>query len=438
MTDQDLEQQLRQHFGAIDPVTAPPGLASRIDRALDQETASSPRSLGLRRAVITVLAAAAVVAIALAIRFGGLSAPVGESSSPSSPASSPTPTAAAPSATTGAMEPSGTYPPVSTAPWSGVDVQALPEGPLGVAQVVAWSRGYFALGVSDGIAELPAWVSRDGRQWIALPAGTFGRPSEVFAAASDTLVVVVALDASGAPTSFTSTDGLKWSSHVGAQIHALAGNSGGVLAIAGSGRGVLAYSRDGVTWQTIELPVGVGGSFTDIASFGPGFVAVVDPPSPADSPEAWLSTDGIRWTRSQVETLAGDGFNKVVAGANGLVALSTQPGYVPGRTSFWTSTDGQQFALSTADPLGVVTDGEGAGSANGLFTGDGTRLLAHGVRSSSAQYEYWTSLDGTNWGRLTLTGETTTVDTGQVTPFLLRDGILWSGDQGAWFGTATP
>jgi hypothetical protein len=37
-----------------------------------------------------------------------------------------------------------------------------------------------------------------------------------------------------------------------------------------------------------------------------------------------------------------------------------------------------------------------------------------------------------------LTGDAAVALTGQARPFLLRDGVLFSTDQGSWFGTGLP
>jgi hypothetical protein len=116
------------------------------------------------------------------------------------------------------------------------------------------------------------------------------------------------------------------------------------------------------------------------------------------------------------------------------VAISTTGG-TPGQASFRTSSDGRSWTVSSADPLGVEGVGPGTGGANGLFSGDGTRLLVYGNHASKPT-EYWVSFDGTHWTKLALAGDTAAAAAGQVTPFLLRDGVLFSSDQGSWLGTA--
>jgi hypothetical protein len=78
------------------------------------------------------------------------------------------------------------------------------------------------------------------------------------------------------------------------------------------------------------------------------------------------------------------------------------------------------------------------GDVNGLFSGDGSRLLAYGTGPTGGATEYWTSLDGTHWTKLALTGDMTAAAAGEVTPFLLPDGVLFGGATGSSLGTPQP
>ena len=166
-------------------------------------------------------------------------------------------------------------------------------------------------------------------------------------------------------------------------------------------------------------------------------MAVGDDGGPTRSPVAWWSGDGLHWTRATVEAHPGDGFAAVYSAESGLIALSST-GDVPGRTSFWTSADGHAWKLSSANPMGVIESGEGVGSANGVFSGDGARLLGYDPGATASSAVYWTSLDGTNWTRLSVTGDTTVASILDLVPFLLPDGILFNGDNQNWFGAAVP
>ncbi len=448
MNDTDLEQRLHDHYRRLDPGIAPLTLLAGIDDAIDREPARRTWWHLSRPAYAMTLTAVAILAIALALRFSAVVGPVGSSPSPG-PSSTPViPSASAgpssgPTATP-AQQPSGSIPPVSAAAWTGLDVQALQGGPINLQSLAAWSGGYLALGSSVGIAPPQGWVSRDGRTWIATAADTFRPAGIAFAAPCSTGVIAAFLDANGNSSAAYSTDGTSWRTSSAPPLRLarggdLVGSETGAAAILAAAPYGVAFSADCVTWQTVQLPGDPTASVNGIAAFGTGFVAVGDPGTSAGSPVAWSSIDGVHWAAAQVQARTGDGFRTVVAGVNGLVAESTQPGYTPGVTSFWTSPDGRTWTPSSADPLGIWTDGAGSGSANGLFTGDGTRILGYGQRSGSAPYEYWTSLDGSQWTPLGLRGAVSTVTSGQLyPPVLMRDGILWSGDQGSWFGASTP
>jgi hypothetical protein len=264
-------------------------------------------------------------------------------------------------------------------------------------------------------------------------------------------VIVAVEDATGQGTVHRSTDGLTWTSDPGPRLcdvnscpsvrtlrlslpDTLAGNEAGVVAIT-SPDGV-AFSADGITWQLLPWPGPAAAQVQGVATFGSGFVAVGTSGTTSRSPVAWWSKDGLDWTRAMVDPQTGDGFTAVYAANGGLIALSSTV-QTPGRTSFWTSSDGRTWKLGD-DPLGLVQSGEGQGSANGVFSGDGTRLLGFDPGATSQSAEYWTSLDGSAWTKLTVTGDGTVASTIDLSPFLLRDGILFSGDTRTWFGEALP
>lgn len=150
------------------------------------------------------------------------------------------------------------------------------------------------------------------------------------------------------------------------------------------------------------------------------------------------AADGVTWHQASVPSIKGEGFESVAAGAAGLVATSTQPGYVPGLATLWTSHDGRTWTHVKGGPLGVITSGEGTGSALGTFSGDGTRLLATGITQDGGPIEYRVSADGSTWTTLSLTGGGAATVTGPNAgrPFLLRGGILFSGASTAWIGDA--
>jgi hypothetical protein len=304
--------------------------------------------------------------------------------------------------------------------------------------VVAWSGGYIALGKSGEGLSLPAWVSRDGRRWVQLPVGTFGEPALAIAVPCADGVLVISESATGETTIWRSADGVTWtpgpSDHrLGVIVGTVAGNAVGTIAILGKpSPDEVVFSADGVAWQSVPLPGGPGVSVYAVAAFGSGFVAVGA--GTTGSPAAWWTDDGLTWRKAVVGSKVQGSFDSVRAGRDGLVAES-RTGTVPGLTTFWTSRDGRTWAVSKADPLGTFRGGEGEGSANGLFQGDGTRLLGYGIRANSA-LAVVVSIDATHWTKLVLSGDA--AGAADATPFLMRDGVLFVTDNGSWFGSPVP
>ena len=445
MTDNDLEQRLRNHYRSLDPSTAPRGLALRIQDGMTRPV-SRWAFLGRMPAIATGIAAVAVVALVIAFRPGGLLAPVGASPSPETPTPSASATphpspAISPDSTQSptAGLPGGTIPPVSTEPWASLNLVPVSGNPQPWS-IVAWSDGYLALGATTGdTSPLPAWISGDGRHWNSLAEGTLGSASAVLAAPAPDGILVVTESATGMTTAWHSTDGTTWTSTPAPALRFgresdIAGGPGGIVAVLAESRNRLEVSTDGRTWQAVSLPGPATAVVQGVAAFATGFVAVGETGTGTGSPLAWLSDDGLTWSVAEVQPHPGDGFSGVHAGGRGLVAMSST-NEVPGLASFWASADGRTWSLAT-DPLGLWQQGEGSGSANGLFAGDGTRLLGYGITADNQPTEYWISLNATDWTQLTLTGDTSAATTAQVTPFLMRDGILFAGSDQAWFGTA--
>lgn len=459
MDEHELEQRLRARLHArYDRGGPSEAFRSSLLRSLTPEAA---RGGGFRFALSAawpILAAAAVLVIAVAVLSLRANAPIGPGASPIvSPTPTPTPTATpsvSPSATAGASAspsaapsgPTGSTAPVSALPWTKLDVELLTGAPAALGST-AWAGGYLGFASASSGATSP-WLSRDGRAWTELPAGTFG----LDAAGSTELLGVApcgngVLVATGTPSTqvmWWSTDGIQWTSQpfTGVSRRGIAGGASGAVAPADSGLTARA-TTDCVTWQTVRLPASAGGTIRAIAAGPHGFVIVGYAGalgSPNDEPLAWTSPDGMQWSPSSVAAKKGDGFTSVSAGATGMVAFSTQPGVAPGISSMWTSVDGSRWILSRADPLGVVTNCAGSGSAAGQFIGDGTRLLAFGQQGGcGGAIEYWTSLNAAHWTKLTLTGAASAVtsDSGAIGASLMRDGILFGGNTGTWFGAAT-
>jgi hypothetical protein len=472
------ERELEQRVGArlharYDAGGPSEAYRATLMRSLTPQAARGGGSRRLIRSAGPILAAAAVVVIAVVALSLRQAPSVGPGASPSTTASpsvppsasSPGSVSASPSAvpSPSAAGPVGSVPPGSTAAWTGLTVQSLAGAPAGLGTVVQWSGGYVGFASDAATGASTAWSSRDGRTWTALPPTVFGLTDT----SGNTLfdggtscgggVLVVMLHGVGVShktaLQWSSPDGVTWTSTplAGDRSGTVAGtNPDGSMASTADSAIKPALSGPAVdvttdcsTWHTVRLPGPSTGSVRSVAANSAGYVAVGYSASSGSSggqPLAWSSADGTHWTTAAVAAKKGDAFSLVYAGASGFVATSLQPGVTPGITSMWASADGTRWAPSGKDPLGVIDSCAGSGSVAGSFAGDGTHLLVYGPQGGcSGPLEYWTSLDGTAWTKLALTGDATAVTSGSdsIGASLLRDGILFGGSTGAWFGAAT-
>lgn len=348
-----------------------------------------------------------------------------------------------PTATTGIATPlpslGGSVPAVSTAAWKGLALRQLTDGPNGATGLASWAGGYVAVRDADASsAAASAWVSRDGVSWLRLPAASFGSATRLIAGRCRSGVIVAGGDAAGETWLWQSSDGLTWQKSTAPQLkidsQSLAGNANGAIAITADGN--VAATADCASWQTVDLPIGSAAEIGPVAAssgtyFISGCPALADATRGATPPAAgsWWSTDGQKWHA----TTGGDCLAAVASGQGGFVA-ETRTLATPGTTDFVGSADAHSWKAYT-DPLGYWSEGEGSGSANGQFVGDGTRILGYGNPQQSQVSGYWTSLDGRRWTKLPLSGNTAGLPD-DVTPIVLRDGVLFVGQNATWFGKA--
>jgi hypothetical protein len=349
--------------------------------------------------------------------------------------------------------------------WTNLTVTALAAPRPLPADLVRWSGGDIAVGsdTPDTGTDTPVgptrvWSSPDGRSWTELPLTTFGFDDPTgntffsSGAACGNGVLIETVDANQHYALYSSTDGTTWTRSALPNLGngTLVGHDGVVVAdtetpLGGTSAPALAVSTDCTSWQRVGLPGPKAGSVLDIAANATGFVAVGysgRSESGTTQPLAWYSTDGLHWSAATVPASRGNGFALAWAGSSGYLALSDNPGLTPGTERLWSSTDGHAWAVTKADPFGLVTHGEGEGSPAGSFTGDGKRLLAYGRPETSAAddslgtYQYYVSSDGLHWTHLTVggaDGPAMVADT-YPKPFLLADGIVFAGATTTWFG----
>jgi hypothetical protein len=402
-------------------------------------------------AVAAVIVIVVVATIAIFGREGSVGSPLPSASPSATPSTSASPsgsvTASAAANPTG---PGGSVPPISTTAWSGLDLQQLAGAPE-VSMVVPWSGGYVAIAGSSSSGQVGASISRDGRAWVQLPASTFGLDDPthntfvIGGTACGSGVLIVGEDASGNGTLWYSGDGQAWRQEalpggIVSQVRGafIAGSPTGAVVANESGPAV-DVTTDCSSWRRVALSGPATAQITAVAAVGTGYVALDDSSQAAASePRAWRSSDGVTWSAATVQAAPGHDFNLVWAGAGGLVAQSHSGG-APGAAAVWSSVDGHAWAISPkTDPLGVSVSGEGQGNPAGSLAGDGTRFLAWGSQGDDPANptEYLTSFDGAQWAKLAITGDLPTGLPGAYQVFLMRDGILISGDAGTWFGTA--
>ena len=462
MDESELEARLRRRFHErFDGQHASSELRNAVTASMVEQPArprrgANPGSLfaGSRQllAAVAVLVVVVIVAIALTGRDSSVGVPVPSARPTYSPLPSSTaPTSSSPAATPGAPTPPlASVPPVSTTAWTAVNFAQLTEAPE-VSMVVPWAGGYVAIQGSNSTGPLGTWVSRDGRAWVQLPAATFGLddPSHNTSVTGGTAcgsgVLVASEDANGNGTLWFSTDGLNWRQDAlpGTlkQVRPttfIAGSPAGAV-IAGESGPALDVTTDCSTWRRVDLSGPASTQISALAVFGTGYVALdASSQAPGSQPRAWWSSDGITWSVANVKVAPGDDFESVWTGVSGLLAESHLGG-APGLDSLWSSTDGHAWTKNGgADPFGVRISGEGVGDPAGAIVGDASRFLAFGFPGDdeAMPYEYLASADGLHWTRLAVDGDQPTGPPGAWQVFLMRDGVLVSGDAGTWFGTA--
>jgi hypothetical protein len=350
-------------------------------------------------------------------------------------------------------------PPASTSVWTTLHVEARPDFPTPIGQIVSWPGGELALGSADSEEPVGAWPSSDGRHWVELSSGTFGTTySDLAAAAAGDVIVVIGLDKASVMHEYRSTDGLHWEASRPAVFEndtprQLVGSDRGFLGVINNEANTVVYSPDGVGWTASSLPGAGPGEMafaTSVAATAQGYVAAGDvrPTVAADAiveavsptipikPAAWYSSDGRSWQSASVQQGVTESLGSLGAGGDGLMAIGFAGG-TPGLATYWTSSDGRAWHPAEG-PLGTVTSGEGLGSVNGAFYSDGVRIIVYGQRTEDAPLQWLTSSDGEHWTDLQLTGDAMDVPWYDVQPLLVPDGIVFVAPRENWLALPTP
>ncbi|MEO8245598.1 MAG: hypothetical protein ABI622_00625 [Chloroflexota bacterium] len=303
---------------------------------------------------------------------------------------------------------------------------------LTINDVVEWKGTYVGVGAVDGALACSAagfFTSADGLSWdvsLRVPSGDDRTPTmcpRFVVPVGDELVAIAQ------ERIWRSADGISWSeldpsslrsiwSGRGEELVDVAASPAGILIVGkpmNTNDSVVAFSRDGATWATIELPASGTAIAWDATAHDGGFVIVGrdgEPDgsgSPAEpythpgvgSPAAWISSDGATWSQAAVEgrSVAGGTMTQVLAGAGGLFAIGNDAELrgayedVDGiGIAAWHSADGRTWAKS-----GMLDDLV-PGAA--LLASDGADIVA--VAASGAVS---ISSDGLRWFRVTVSGE---------------------------------
>lgn len=277
------------------------------------------------------------------------------------------------------------------------DVMALPGG------------GFVAVGYAPPDWQPVAWTSPDAQAWTihSIGATAFTFPVSLASGAGGT---VVAVGRSGSvPLAWSTVDGATWQSHpvgvlgsdgVAERMNAVGAGPEGFVAGGSAGPELLDRharfwrSADGIAWQPVaDDPVAFANAeVRAIAPFQGGFVAVgvvgsVQAPTGA---VAWLSPDGVTWSRIDDPAFDQGVAVSVSPGpSGGLIAV----GYQVDRSVAvaWTSPDGRTWTRAQDEPsrehsggfawmTDVVTVGDAAiavGDVQGLQRGTAIAWVSH-------------------------------------------------------------
>ena len=163
-----------------------------------------------------------------------------------------------------------------------------------------------------------------------------------------------------------------------------------------------------LAWSSIDLqPVDNAGGISSVVAWSGGYLALGSNPGTqhGSTVPAWVSGDGRAWTQLPDGTF-GTAISDVAAPApDGVVVLTVD---ARGTTTAWHSTDGVSWTSSPAPALRATSDGDVAGSANGILAIDQGNPA--GLRLST---------DGTSWEPVALPGPGAAAVTG-VTAFAVR------------------
>jgi hypothetical protein len=484
--ERDLRNVLRDIAGGEVPQGLRYEVLGQLDEVPDRRLAFVP---ALRYSVVAA-AAMALVALAIILAPRGEVGPAPGHSPEAS--SSPLPSATTEASRTGESSPTQsaeTRPTPAETPasssdpaaWSGLSWSGpvpLPDG-VRIRDLVAWDDGYVAVGevtLYGAGAEAGFLVSSDGLHWTLeerVDAGAGRFPAEVVQ--RDGELFAFGPPSTDRPLVWRSADGSSWSqldspswalAWAAARIgpgaadwaptqHPIvtglidvASDPSGLVAIGNSfgddGMApVILHSPDGRTWSQAALPAGSGSAILNgVTPYRGGFIIVgaegIGPDAGTAVAAAWLSADGLAWTRAALEGgpsgEAGSELGTLIAGRDALVSCGGSRVMTAGGPRFfvpWTSTDGRGWRA--AENPNVIP-------ACALTAGDGERMVALGpypypvpdVPTGTSQA--WVSTDGAVWEVLDLSAP---IEDPVQRFWVVAHGVVYLGADSVWFGAAT-
>jgi hypothetical protein len=434
MNDQRLEVELRAALLRDDPGPAGAELRSRVSAIPEQTSpirgrlgaatngagsrgpAHSPRVsrwIASLEAVAAVVLVAAIIGIALGLRWSGTgpasssrasaTAPVVAPSASASPSiGSPNRSGAVPSSASSPTPPSAPSSAVATGEWRGLSWSAtavIPDSQYGINDIVAWNGGFVAVGfvpvpygsVGSASEQVAFWSSPDGTTWthMSIDETPFTAGAVSGLVVSD--VQLVAWGTLGQPTCTGEGEGMTCDPTPA----------------------MLWTSTDGAKWTRVaDVSMFGGGTIANVTFGADGFVAVGD--SGWDSPAIWYSNFGTTWQRLSLptSTFAAAHFSSVSATTYG---DATTSGYVLGGSiggtapvsggvaapntgvaAAWWSPDGRSWTKA------AVNRNAGAGTSLGSIDVGASGMVAVGSAEGGKAAAAWTSTDGRTWQPIAL------------------------------------
>lgn len=282
------------------------------------------------------------------------------------------------------------------------DVVALPAG------------GFIAVGYAPPDWQPVAWTAPDAQTWSFHLIGTDAFTFPVSLAVGPNGGVVAVGRSGSAPMAWTTTDGSTWQAH---QVATLGGGAaaermnavaaGPNRYVAGGSVGPELLDRharfwtspDGMAWQPItdDAAAFANSEVRAITPFQGGFVAVgsVGSVQQRTGAVAWVSPDGVAWTRVDDPAFVGGEAVSVAPGpSGGLVAVGYQ---VDRRVAVaWTSPDGRHWTRAPDEPSREHSGGF-AWMTDVLSVGDVAIAVGdvQGLQRGTAVS--WVTHDGLTW-----------------------------------------